>query len=213
VVLGVDLNINKTAVVSNNTFFHSRAIRNVRGRYAYNRQRLQAAGTRSAKRHLKRLSGRERRFQTDVNHCISKAIASMECDAVALEDLNVRKERRLGRKFNKMLGGWAFGQLGRFTEYKLEDRGKYYLEGPPEYTSQNCSDCGNLGIRKKHDFRCPSCGFSLDADLNAARNIAQLGIALLGRLNVNQPIVACDDAGPACSAEHSYKPPNLLGGS
>jgi len=75
-----------------------------------------------------------------------------------------------------------------------------------------CSGCGNLGIRKKHDFRCPLCGLNLDADLNAARNIAQLGIALLGRLIVNQPIVACDDAGHACPAEHSYKPPNLLGG-
>ena len=39
-------------------------------------------------------------------------------------------------------------------------------------------------------FHCRRCGYSLNADLNAARNIAKLGNALLGRLSVNQPSVA-----------------------
>lgn len=212
-VLGVDRGIDRTAVLSNNIFFNSSAIKNVRGRYAYLRQRLQAAGTRSAKRHLRRLAGRERRFQADVNHCLAKKIAYMDFDVVVLEDLCVRMEKRLGRKFNSKLGGWAFGQLEEFLTYLLEELGKILLKVPAEYTSQRCSRCGNLGHRKKHSFKCPVCGLSLDADLNAARNIAQLGMALLGRPIVNGPIVACGEAGPAGPVEHIYKPPNLLGGS
>ena len=137
----------------------------------------------------------------------------MDFDVVVLEDLCVRMEKRLGRKFNKKLGGWAFGQLEEFLTYLLEELGKILLRVPPEYTSQRCSRCGNLGHRRKHSFKCPVCGLSLDADLNAARNIAQLGMALLGRPIVNGPIVACDEAGLAGPVEHIYKPPDLSRGS
>jgi IS605 OrfB family transposase len=212
-VVGVDRGVNNTAVLSNGWFFNSKAIRNVRGRYAYTRRRLQAAGTRSAKRHLKRLAGRERRFQADVNHCVAKQIASLDFDAAALEDLSIRRDRKLGRGFNRRLGGWAFGQLERFLAYKLESLGKTLLKVPPEYTSQRCSRCGTLGRRNRHSFSCPSCGLSLNADLNAARNIAHLGSALVGRPIVNGPIVAGGETGHRNLAEPSYKPPISMGGS
>jgi IS605 OrfB family transposase len=212
-VVGVDRGVNNTAVLSNGWFFNSKAIKSVRGRYAYTRRRLQAAGTWSAKRHLKRLSGRERRFQADVNHCIAKQISNIDFDAVALEDLNIRMDKKLGRRFNRTLGGWAFGQLERFLAYKLESVGKTLVKVPPEYTSQRCSRCGTLGQRNRHSFKCPSCGLSLNADLNAARNIAQLGIALLGRPTVNGPIVAGVETGRRNTAELSYKPPILMSGS
>jgi IS605 OrfB family transposase len=212
-VVGIDRGVNNIAVTSDGRFFNSKHLRNVRGRYAYLRCELQSAGTRSAKRHLKRLSGRERRFQADVNHRIAKEIVGTDFDVLALEDLSIKKDKRLGKEFNRKLGRWAFVQFEAFLRYKSEECGKRVVSVPPYYTSQMCSRCGDLGIREGHSFRCPVCGFSLNADLNAARNIASLGKALVGRPTVNGPIVATGDAEHRTSVEVSYKPPISMGGS
>jgi IS605 OrfB family transposase len=205
-VLGIDRGVINAAVASNGMFFNSGHLRMVRGRYAYLRRMMQAAGTRSARRHLHRLSGRERRFQACTNHLIAKQIAATDYDAIALERLTIWRERRVGKGFNRMLGGWAYAQLEAFLRYKCEESGKTLVLVPAQNTSRLCSRCGNSGTRYWSKFSCPSCGVVLNADLNAARNIAQRGITLLGRLNVNQPIVAGRDAAHnGKRAELSYK--------
>jgi IS605 OrfB family transposase len=190
-VLGIDTGIYNQAVLSNNIFFNSKCIRAVTARYQYNRSGLQAKGTRSAKQKLKKLVGREKRFMADVNHCISKQIVHQPFNAIALETLGIKREKRLGHSFNKSLGRWSFGQLQSFIDYKAKALGKVVVYIDPRYTSQKCSNCGHIykGNRKRHDYRCRKCGFRLHADLNAARNISLLGKAELGRL-LNQPIVA-----------------------
>lgn len=87
-VLGIDRGIVNVVVCSNNTFFTSRQVKCVRSKYAHLRQELQSRGTRSAKQKLRTITGRERRFVTDVNHCISKQIVNSEYTVFALEDLS-----------------------------------------------------------------------------------------------------------------------------
>jgi IS605 OrfB family transposase len=215
-VLGVDRGVLKVAVCSDNTFFGSSRLRSVKGRYQYQRHVLQRVGTRSAHRKLRKVSGRERRFALDVNHCISKAIVEKEeFDVFAVENLEVGKAKRKGRRFNRMLGSWSPGQLLRFIVYKAEALGKAVVGVHPRYTSQRCSRCGYVDKRNRRGlrFRCLQCGFQLNADLNAARNIGVLGRSELLRLCVNEPIVALGDAPPTGGADGSCKPPNSLGGS
>jgi putative transposase len=186
VVLGIDRGIVNIAVCSDNRFFNSKKIKNRRAENAYLRKELQSKGTPSAKRKLKRLSGRERRFSTDVNHCISKQIVNSEYTVFALEDLSkIRVQKRRGKKFNLKLNGWPFYQLEEFVRYKAESLGKYALLVDARYTSQKCSNCGHTykGNREGSAFRCRKCGFELHADLNASRNIAQAGRSCLGRLS------------------------------
>jgi transposase len=45
----------------------------------------------------------------------------------------------------------------------------------PRDTSKTCNTCKVIGERKGKHFRCPNCGHVADADVNAAKNIAQLG--------------------------------------
>lgn len=193
-VLGVDRGIVNIAVCSDNTFFNSSVVKNTRARFAHLRAELQSKGTRSAKRKLRRMSGRERRFVTDVNHCISKQIVRSDSTVFALEDLSkIRVQKRRGKEFNRKLNNWSFYQLEQFIGYKAETLGKQVVLVDARFTSQKCSVCGHVykGNRNGSDFRCRSCGFQLHADLNASRNIAQAGISGLGRLPVNQPNVAC----------------------
>lgn len=209
-LLGIDRGIVNIAVLSNNVFFNSKVVKNIRARYAYLRRRLQSKGTRSAKRKLKKLAGREKRFMAGINHRISKAIAQMAYAVYALEDLkSIRVQKRRGKKFNAKLNSWAFYQLEQFLRYKAEALGKQVMLVDSRYTSQKCSMCGHLykGNRHGNDFRCRRCGFRIHADLNAARNIAQAGMSGMGRLPVNQPIVAGnDELRESHGSDLSYKP-------
>lgn len=205
-VLGVDRGVLNIATCSDNAFFNSKKLRNVKGKFQYLKSKLQHLGTRSAKRKLKRLSGRERRFVRDVNHVISKQIVNKPFNVIALEKLEIKKTKKNGRRFNCKLGNWSYGQLLTFIRYKAESLGKIVVEVNPKHTSQMCSKCGyiNKSNRRGLTFKCQKCGYELNADLNAAYNIAVLGMSEYGRLCVNEPNVASQD---------SYKPPILMGGS
>jgi len=191
--MGIDRGINNIAVCSDNSFYNSKQLKNVKGKYQFLKDKLQLAGTRSAKQHLKKISGRERRFVRDVNHVISKQIVNKPYDCFVLEDLK-KLSRNKGKRFNKKLGNWSYFQLGNFVNYKAEELGKITTKENPRYTSQMCSKCGytERSNREGSQFKCRSCGFKLDADLNASRNIAKLGMTRFGRLNVIQPIVSVE---------------------
>jgi transposase len=63
------------------------------------------------------------------------------------------------------------------------------------YTSQKCSSCGYISRSNRQSqavFKCKHCNFSLNADLNASRNIRQNyldAISYPSRAAVNQPVV------------------------
>jgi len=189
--LGIDRGINNILVCSNNQFLNSAHLRKVKGEYQYLRKVLQRKGTPSARRKLKRLAGRERRFVSDMNHRLSKAITQSDYKVFVLEDLRRMTNTKYGREFNRKLGNWSFRQFAKYLEYKAEALGKSVISVNPKYTSQACSRCGHVekSNRKNSNFKCRKCLFELHADLNAARNIAKLGISEFGRLHANQPNV------------------------
>ncbi len=216
-VLGIDLGINNFVVCSDYTIVKANKIKGIKRRYAYMRQKLQAIGTRSAKRKLKELSGRERRFMVDYNHCLSKQIVEKPFGFFVMEELkNIRKGRK-GRKLNRMRSDWTYYQFRQFLIYKAEDMGKKTILIDPRFTSLRCSRCGFIdkANRNKGFFHCKSCGFSHNADINASFNIFQLGKASLDRLPVNQPMVATNEDYTRCVklSDASCKPPILIDGS
>ncbi len=102
-VIGVDFGRRDIARTSTNKGWDGQQINQVRDRYARVRASLQrkaSKGTRTTRRRvrqvLQRLSGRERRFQSWLNHNISRQIISeaKELSAiVAIEDLAGIRER------------------------------------------------------------------------------------------------------------------------
>ncbi len=172
--LGVDVGINHIAVTSNRQFFSGNKVKKYRLKFKRLRAKLQAKGTNSARKLLKKVSGRERRFKAWVNHNISKQIVS-NCNAgtIVLENLKGIRKQRKGKKFNFWLNGWSFYQLHSFIKYKAEREGIRVINVSPYLTSQTCSKCGKVGSRSKGFFVCCHCGYSLNADLNASFNLAK----------------------------------------
>ena len=87
------------------------------------------------------------------------------------------RENGHGRRFRSMLGSWSPYELERFIEYKANDAGKNVVYVNPKHTSQKCSRCGYTDKNNRYGsvFRCKNCGYELNADLNASRNIEVLG--------------------------------------
>jgi putative transposase len=75
----------------------------------------------------------------------------------------------------------AWNKLVQYTSYKAVDAGRRVVLVNPANTSQTCSGCGQI-VRKDLSVRvhdCPHCNLSIDRDLNAALNIARLGLQSL----------------------------------
>jgi IS605 OrfB family transposase len=173
-ILGIDRGIQHLAVTSEGDFFSSRDIRAVQRRYLHNRKTAQAKGTPSARRRLKAMSGKEKRFSRDVNHRVTKQLVSLEdVKTYVLEDLKGIRSKNRGKKQNKRLGSWPFHQFGIFLTYKAQMLGKEVVYVNARYTSRKCSCCKTIQKtnRKKSKYHCNQCNFQLHADWNAAINI------------------------------------------
>lgn len=182
--IGVDLGIANIATTDDGTRHSGKHLNRVRHRHRALRRKLQAKGTKSAKRLLRKRSRKESRFAADTNHRIAKRIvteAERTSRGIALEDLTGIRERvRLRKPQRVTLHSWAFAQFGRFIAYKAALAGVPLVYVDPAYTSQTCSRCGHLSKGNRPDqatFCCTSCGFAEHADVNAGRNIASRGAA------------------------------------
>jgi len=178
-VLGVDLGINKTAVTSDNRFLGTR-VREHRNRWEHLRSELQRKGTHATHKRLESMGKRFNRYMTWENHNISKEILEplSEGDVLVMEDLSGIRET----SGNEWIHKWSFHQLQSFLEYKATLKGVRVVYIDPRNTSKTCSQCGSLDtFRSGGWFECHRCGFTLDADLNAARNIADSYMETLGK--------------------------------
>ena len=174
-IIGIDRGIKNLLTLSNGKFLGNE-IKKSKRKYSYLRQKLSIKGTRSSKRLLKRLSGRERRFNREINHKLSKMLASNEnVSTYVLEDLkNIRKDNKKSKNFNRMLHSWPFCQFEMFLNYKCVANGIKVEKVSAKYTSQTCNVCGcrNKKNRNRSTFCCTKCGHKDHADINAAKNIA-----------------------------------------
>lgn len=180
--IGVDFGVNNIATLSDGTNHSSDSLNAVRENYQRIRSSVQSKGTRGSRKLLKRLGGRERRFATITNHTISKRIvekAVSEGKGIAIEDLTYIRDTMIVRKGQRRKHhSWSFAQLRSFLSYKSLMAGIPLAVVDPRNTSRTCSACGHCDKKNRKsqsEFVCVQCGFSLNADINAARNIAKLG--------------------------------------
>jgi putative transposase len=149
-------------------------------------QRVVSRRHKGSKRRNKAVNRCARQYQTvkrqraDFHHKVSRQLFQTY-DTIYLEDLqvsNLVRNRRLAKSISD--AGWA--HFRSTLEYKAACAGKQVVAVPPQYTSQDCSGCGER-VPKSLSVRthvCPDCGLVMDRDENAARNIQWAGQALRG---------------------------------
>ena len=191
-VVGVDLGLNRPAVTSKRHFLGGRHWKEVDRRRFRLRRKLQSKGTKSAKRHLGKVSGRSLRFHRDCDHVLSKRIVQNATPGatIVIENLtHIGSTSKIGGHKGKKLETkrrlhrWSFAQFHSFLAYKAQERGMQVVKIDPRHTSQTCSQCGQQhrsNRRSQSLFKCRECGYTLNADLNASYNIRNKHLASLG---------------------------------
>jgi putative transposase len=144
----------------------------INNKYKNIRKKLQKKG---ATQQLKVIKKKESNIVRNLNHHISRKIveyAKENNSGIKLEKLDgIRNNKNHRQSFNYSLNSWSFYQLQQMIEYKARIWGVEVAYVPPQYTSQRCSRCGEIGIRSGKKFKC-RCGHVDHADANAAFNVA-----------------------------------------
>ena len=115
-------------------------------------------------------------------HKISTEIAN-QYDIVCVEDINMKSLSNKGFGNGKATLDNGYGMFLNMLEYKLYDRGKYFIKIDRYYpSSQICHRCGKIHKEMKDlSFRTMECecGLTINRDYNAAINIKSEGLRIL----------------------------------
>jgi len=184
-VIGVDLGVKSLAVCSDGTTFDNP---HTLVKYERKLARLQRELSRREKGSNNRAKTRAKiaklhakiaNTRAHTRHNISRHVtANTLPEVVVIEDLNIRgmvKNHCLARAVSDA----SMGELARQIEYKAAWNGIEIIRADRWFpSSKTCSRCGcikdDLTLADRV-FRCDDCGFEIDRDLNAARNLAALG--------------------------------------
>ena len=199
-VLGIDLGINfpiyyatngneylKGHIGDKDSFLNERMVFQRRFRELQRLQCTQGGKGRKKKLEpLEKLREKERNWVKTKNHIFSREVIKCALK-VGAGTIHLEKLTNIGKGNNGdiidskkfILRNWSYYELQTMIEYKAKMEGIKVEYVNPAYTSQTCSCCGERGEREEQAvFKClnPSCPEYLkeiNADYNAARNIAK----------------------------------------
>ena len=181
--IGVDMGIKRLFVTSEGKFFRDKKYLANRRKLRYLKRNLQSKGTKSANRHLRKLSVKERNISKDmIQRSTSALLRSTNASIIVLEDLKRLKKNTSTtndgykrKRHNNILSQVPMYAFKEVLMHKAQLVGKRVETVSPVYTSQTDSRTNKRdGKRQGCRYYC-SDGIVLDADWNAAVNIAKRG--------------------------------------
>lgn len=178
-VLGIDLGIRRIATTSDGLMIESRKLLKQKRKIRYLKRCLQSRGTKSAKKHLKKVRRHESNVSKNFTHHVANEILRTDKTIIVLEDLTKIKQstskNRDGfkrAKHNNQSSQIPFYLLKEILSYKAQALGKRVETVNPAFTSQD--DYRGLERGERRGCRYYAVDkVVLDADGNAACNIAQ----------------------------------------
>lgn len=179
-IIGVDLGIQHLAITSDGEFFENpkhlreKEQKLKRLQRSVSRKKRGSNRRRKAVRLLAKLHEHIANKRRDTAHKVSRKLVN-EYDLIVFEDLNVQRMVK-NHRLAKSISDSAWRNLIELTTYKAENAGKEVILVNPYNTTQMCSACGEIVKKELKDrVHICDCGYIEDRDINAAKNILQLG--------------------------------------
>jgi len=110
----------------------------------------------------------------DFFHKLSNQLTN-QYDQISIENLEIKsmKESK-SQRLNRLISDVSWNSLLQKLKYKSEMKNRLIRELNPAYSSQRCNQCGSISKnnrKSQSDFSCENCGYTTNADLNAADNL------------------------------------------
>jgi putative transposase len=209
-LVGVDRNLDNVTLAALNgsvTTHNLTEATRVKARYRQVRSRFKRNDHRIHKTVTRKYGVKERERVKQILHHTSKAIihqAKQDRCGIVMEKLTgirklYRKGNGQGRGYRARMNSWSYAELQRQIEYKARWEGLPVIYVSPAGTSRKCSMCGSRMARIPEENRlltCHSCGFRVDRDVNAARNILARGLRFGPVAHPVEAMVQEPNAGP-----------------
>ena len=145
--------------------------RKVKGSNNRNKQRIKVA----------RLEEHIANQRKDFLHKLSNVLSNYY-DVICVEDIDLRAMSQC-LSLGKNISDNGFGVFRTMLEYKLKDRGKYFVKIDKWFPSSKlCNECGCVNselVIGQMSWTCPSCGELINRDYNASKNIKEEGFRIL----------------------------------
>lgn len=204
--IGIDLGIRRIISTSDGKIYQDKKYLKEKRYLRYLKRELQRSkslGSKSARRHLKKLRRKEANKTKNFCHHLANAILRSNANVIVIEDLAKIKERKGKNKYKNMnkISQVPFYMIKQFLTYKAPMHGKRVEVICPRDTSRIDFRTGVKDGERKGCRYYGKDGVVLDADLNAANNIVLkskhpdsckvMSQALDGQAIVTSPIVGC----------------------
>ncbi|NPD90691.1 MAG: IS200/IS605 family element transposase accessory protein TnpB [Asgard group archaeon] len=183
-ILGLDLGINNLVATSDGLLIKGGVVKSINQFFNKQKAKIQALlskqGLKTSERKQQLMRWRYNQLhdlfhktsRAIIQHCLENNISPL----VIGRNKNWKQNIRMGRKTNQKFTNVPFHKLIKMMQYKAEEQGIEVTLITEEYTSQTCSSCGYRS-RSNHKYRglfvCKKCKLVINADVNAARNIAK----------------------------------------
>lgn len=115
----------------------------------------------------------------EIKHYVGEQVNRLDfknTSLIVVEDLKLQKMNQKGnnsKELRKTLSNWNIKLLFERINHRCEENRVLFASVSPNYTSQRCSNCGEIHKESRNGerYKCIRCGFELDSDHNASINI------------------------------------------
>jgi len=198
--IGVDVGVAKFAALSDGTEFEPiHAFKKMSARLARAQRKLSrmekfSNNWKKQQKNIRAIHASIKHMRNDYANQVSAKLTE-QYGQIYIEDLAIRnmsqsakgtadapgKNVKAKTGLNRAILDQGWYRFRVMLEYKSARHGGQVIAINPQYTSQRCSVCDYIDAANRKTqaaFVCQECGHAENADINAARNILQIGLEL-----------------------------------